>query len=195
MKDQEIETKAMDVWNKSQEMIQVKAVEKDTPAFIASAQKKGISIIAITARTLDIADQTLKQLKSIQIDLSKTSIHRGVLRFTKADLQMKDEVLMKDGVVFVGENNNKGEVLVSLLQKLNLKPKKIVYVDDKPKHVQNVEKSLSSRNIPYYGFRYGAADQKVKAYNELMAEIKDQNTARLFLLGQSPIQKDIKQNF
>jgi len=165
LSEEEAHKKTMAMWNKVQWIINLKAVEPTTPEIIKQIQTGGIQTIGLTARTLDIADKTLEQLHSIDVCLNCNTIYDKELMF-KCD----DEVRFKQGIIFVGENNNKGKVLVQFLQLIDYSAKKIVYVDDKMKHVVNVENALKKIGVPYIGFRYGATDAKVA---EFQTDTKD----------------------
>jgi FMN phosphatase YigB (HAD superfamily) len=72
----------------------------------------------------------------------------------------------RSGVLFVGETNDKGKLLLELLRRLGLRPSRIVFIDDKVKNVRSVDQALRQAKIPSMVFRYGAADARVKAFNE-----------------------------
>ena len=172
LSDQEAYDKADKVWNQTQWLIQVKAVENLTPELIRQLQKKKIKMMGLTARTYDISDITLKQLSSIGIHLGHSVSSQDM------SFQLVDMAHFKDGIVFQGEHNSKGAVFVEFLKKLNLKPKKVVFVDDKQKHVNSMEKALGEAKIKYIGFRYGSADKRVEKFN------KDFEDYDLFCHGQ-----------
>lgn len=151
---------AIKLWNQVQLVTKVKTLEADTPKIIADLQKKGIRIFGLTARPAELVEASLNQLKTLKIDLSPTSKLKDGLQIPAEDL-----VSVKSGVVFVGPKNNKGKVLKKLLEIEGSKVEKIVFVDDKEKHVKNVDASLADLKIPYVGFRYGAADPQVKNFD------------------------------
>lgn len=157
--------KAIKLWNEVQLQTKVKTLEGDTPKIISDLQKKGVRIFGLTARPAELVDSSLKQLKTLNIDLSKTSkLKDGV------QIPAEDVVTVKSGVVFVGPKNNKGKVLKSLLESEKAKVTKVVMVDDKEKHVKNIEASLAELKVPYVGFRYGAADPQVKGFDPKVAQ-------------------------
>ena len=69
---------------------------------------------------------------------------------------------------------HKGQALLELLQILNYSPKNIIFVDDKPYNVTNIEHSLNTLNVPisYYGFRYGQMDAFNHLYDPNLADIQ-----------------------
>jgi hypothetical protein len=142
-------------------------VERETSALIREIQKRGAKTMALTARPIELADSTLGQLKSIGIDLSLTSVvSRDV------PVQGQNPALFRRGALLVGPKNNKGLVLVQFLEQTGFLPEKIVFVDNKLKHVENVEKALKPLGISYFGRRHGAADQKIASMNKDIVEIQ-----------------------
>jgi len=155
------EAKAGEAWSWALANVKVKAVEDTTPALVREQQKRGLKIIALTARDAKDAPATFRQLKDIGVDLGTD-------------------------VVFVGDGPDKGKALVKELKKRKLKPARIVFVDDKPHHVKNVDAALTDARIPSVSFRYGAADSKVRAFNEVMSEAGDRTSAELLFQGRPP---------
>ena len=51
-----------------------------------------------------------------------------------------------------------------------LKPRSIRLVDDKIRNVTAVGEEMDKYKIPFTGYRYGAADGRVKAFNPKIAE-------------------------
>lgn len=184
LSEQEIETKAMDSWNKAQNKIQIEAVEQSTPELIRALQSKGTKTLAVTARRRDLSSCTVNQLNSVDINLAGSTISSKELFIPKETFNSKDDVLFKKGILFVGESNNKGQVLISFLSTLKISPNKIIYVDDKLKHVKNMESASEKAHLPYLGFRYGALDNKIAQFNEVMSEVIDLKSQQAYLLGQ-----------
>lgn len=178
------EEKALDLWNNTQKLIKVKPVEYCTPRLIKDMQLKGIKIIGMTARTPATADATFEQLESIDVSFEESSIYKeGAVLINNTSL--RGSVLFQNGVLFVGEKNSKGEVLMMLLRDLTYQPQNVVFVDDRLRHLISVEKELRQKNIPFAGFRYGGADKKVRAFDEFTSEVSDKKTALLFYMGKS----------
>jgi len=161
MEEKAANEKAMHVWNQSQWLVRVRAVEKVTPSIIRQLQDRGIRVMGLTARTLDIINKTFAQLESAGIDLNRSPVPSNTVEF-----QSDDVARYEKGILFVGESNDKGKALVQFLQQSRHLPAKIVFVDDKLRHVQNVERALSMVNVRFLSFRYGAADEKVRLFNQ-----------------------------
>ncbi len=173
------QAKAAEIWTKTQVTVQVKPVETITPTLIREQQKRGIKVMALTARGAEDAAATFRQLRDIGVDLTASAVRKG-------DLATELKGFYSRGVFFVGEGPNKGVTLVSFLKKINLHPKRVVFVDDKPHHVKNVEAALRESGVPCIAFRYGAADAKVKAFNEVVSEAADKSNADLLFHGRLP---------
>lgn len=179
--------RAMRTWNETQRRISVGPVEAGTVALVARLAARGVPMMALTARTLDVAELTLAQLAGAGLALDGR-LPGGDLAFDgrlpRSVLGSEDDAWFTRGVLFVGESNDKGRVLVQYLQRRGLKPGRVVFVDDKAKHVRNVEAALNAVGVPCLALRYGAADAKVARFNEVMSEVKDAASARLFLDGE-----------
>ena len=192
--EKESAEKATITWNKTQELIRVKAVESETPTWIQQLQKRGIKTMALTARRADVAEVTKKQLQSIHVEFKTHSPSSQTLNLSKAELQSEEDAIFTDGILLVGEGNNKGLVFKAFLKKIGYTPEKIIFIDDKVKHVNNMEKALSSLSIPYFGYRYAVLDQQVEAFKAQISEVSDQKTAELFFMGQLPGEKSIRKS-
>ena len=159
MSEEKAYQKADEVWNKTQWLVEVESVEKTTPQFIQKLQRKGIKMMGLTARTFDISDVTMKQLKSVGIEFKKAVYPKNL------EFKLVDTAHYVQGIMYIGEQNDKGKVLVQFLKSIHYQPKKIVFVDDKQKHVTSMERALAELKIKYIGFRYGAADERVQRFN------------------------------
>ncbi|MBI3297028.1 MAG: DUF2608 domain-containing protein [Elusimicrobia bacterium] len=156
LSDAEAEAKAVAAWTDALGKVRVKPVETLTPPLVAALQKDGIKVMALTARGREYESATLTQLKAVGIDLS--------------------------GILFAGEAD-KGKVLAAFIKDLKLKPARVVFADDKPHHARNVDAALTASGIPVLSLRYGAADSKVDAFNQVMAEADTAGNAQLLFHG------------
>ncbi|MCK6547094.1 DUF2608 domain-containing protein [Myxococcota bacterium] len=153
-------TRVMDLWNAVQLDLEVKSVEATTPALLGALAERGVVMMALTARTHASAPATVRQLASAGLDLGP----RPKGWPTATTLEGLD-VVIEGPVVYVGEKSSKGEVLVAFLRKANLTSKRIVFVDDKPKHAASVGRALAAAGIAHTSYRYGAADARVAAFD------------------------------
>ena len=182
---EDAEEKALVMWNKTQHLITVMPVEKGIPGLIKEQQQSGIKVIAMTARTKEIAAITFDQLKSIDVSFQQSSVLKDdiILIEMKSSPLLKSDLLFQDGVLFVGEKNGKGDALLMLLEKLKYLPANVVFVDDRMKHLIGTEKALGTISVPFQGFRYGGADVKVKAFDKFTSEVLDEKSVEFFYMG------------
>jgi phosphoglycolate phosphatase-like HAD superfamily hydrolase len=157
------EDKAGELWTSTLKTVKVKPAEPTTPAFLRDQQKRGVKVMALTARGVEDAEATFAQLKAIGVDYAATAP-------VKKELKTVNKGLFKNGVFFQGEGPSKGETLLAFIKENKLKPERVVFVDDKVKHATSVEKVLRENGVPVISFRYGAVDDKVNFFNALMDE-------------------------
>jgi hypothetical protein len=69
--------------------------------------------------------------------------------------------MFKKGILFTC-NVPKGKVLEAFLKRLKWKPSKIVFTDDKMKHLESVRDFCQRAHIPFQGFQYTAVEQMPK---------------------------------
>lgn len=63
---------------------------------------------------------------------------------------------------------------MAFLNQLDKLPEKIIFVDDKLSHVQDLENSLRAFNIEYVGIRFSKMDKGVNEYDDEIAEIQSE---------------------
>ena len=152
-------------WVSIQYKTKVKAVEPTTAQLIHKLQKNGWKVIGLTNRGLYLATRTIEQLQSIGINLFTSDFAH--------EISFDDEygIMYRDGIVF-SAGTAKGAVLFEFLEKAQYHPKKILFVDDRKCHLQNVETACNQRQIPFLGLRYGFLDEKVKRMRPDIADIQ-----------------------
>lgn len=157
---------AIDLWERVQRVTKVRLVEEQTAGLIATQQANGIKIMGLTARPLTLEPYTREQLKSVAVDLSITRV------YPKNVPLVAGKVEYRNGILFMGPAQSKGEVLLQFLKKINLKPKRIVFVDDRKHNIESVEGSVSKTDMELLAMRYGAADATVKAFRPDVADLE-----------------------
>lgn len=170
------EKRAGELWTRLLGTVKAKPVEDLTPILIREEQKRGVKILALTARGPEDAAATFAQLQAIGVDLEKSAV-------TKDDMAFAPKGLYSRGVYFVGDGPEKGKALLALLEKIGMRPTRVVFVDDKPRHAKSVDAAMTAVGIPCVSFRYGAADEKVRAFNEVMSEASDKASAEMLFHG------------
>lgn len=144
----------------------VQLVERETPSIIAEIQDLGIPTLGLTARQASFADHSLRQLRQLEVPLHRRTVSKDTIT-----LPGHDVALFKRGLLSVG-GNNKGTMLLSFLKRIGYTPRRIVFVDDKQKNVENVDEALTGNYVASFAFRYGAADWKVKNFNARLADFQ-----------------------
>lgn len=114
----------------------VKLIEPITPQVIKNLQDRGIAVMALTARDMELVDATLRQVKSVGIDFSKTSPTRKSKYF-------------HHGILFADNNFPKGPALLAYLEGTGFKPKRIILVDDLKKNLVSVGESIGAIGLYY----------------------------------------------
>jgi hypothetical protein len=143
-------------------------VEKETVSLVKKLQNKNVTVIGLTARSLDLCYRTIEQLDKVGIRFDVSNPHECPIKYGT-----DKPALYVDGIIFCG-NYNKGEVLVSWLKQIDYQPSKVIFVDDKLKNVKSVERALHKRDFPFYGLRYANLDDRVAQFdwNHTQKELK-----------------------
>jgi len=157
--------KALAEWEAIRHLTKVKIVEQGTEKIIQEMQKKKFVMIGLTTQGLALATRTVQQLQSLQIDLSQTAPTKNDIVFTIG----KHSVLFRHGILFTS-GTDKGEALFKLLGMVGFLPEKIVFINDKATHLQDVEKTCVARGIPFVGLRYSIGDKRVASFRKDVAD-------------------------
>ncbi len=151
-------------WYEIQSVTQVKLVENEIKNLIENLQNKKIKIMGLTTRNVDFAFASIKQLDALDIDLCKTAPY-------KKNLFFENGLVFKKGILFA-DGKNKGMVLKCFFKKIGFFPKSIVFIDDKLKHVLDVEDFCKTYKIKFLGYRYGFLDEKIKNFDSKICNIQ-----------------------
>lgn len=164
-------TLTLQSWMHAQDRVNVKPIEATSLSIISQAQKMGSPVMALTSRNPALKGVTERQLSLTGIKFTQSFGKLKSFIFPRAfQKNFRDDAVFDRGVLFVG-GNKKGTVLENFFHVAKFLPKKIVYVDDKRGHVENIEQVCKSMSIPYTGFRYGALDEKVKKYTSKISKL------------------------
>jgi uncharacterized protein (DUF952 family)/FMN phosphatase YigB (HAD superfamily) len=153
------------LWKKTQMMTEVIPVEANLIESIKQLQDRNIVVMGLTHRQLFIVPETLRQLDSIGVCFQQTAPSKKTF-----NISAKQLALYTQGILFVDDFNTKGDVFRSLLQHLNQKPKKVVFIDDKKKNVEELAKAALLEEIEYIGVHYTAVEQGTQIYSPELAE-------------------------
>jgi hypothetical protein len=159
-------SKTLPEWMAIQHVTGVKLVEDDIAKLIQDMQEQEIPVIGLTTRCLNLSLLTCNQLKSLDVDLSKTAINDEDIFFKNGA-----NVLYTNGIIFT-EASHKGKALFGLLSRSNYKPEHILFVNDKHSHILPVEETCLEKNIPFTGLRYSYIDEKRNNFRHELADIQ-----------------------
>lgn len=185
------------LWKKTQMITEVIPVEGKFVEGIKQLQEKDIVVIGLTHRQPFIIPETIRQLDSLGISFLSTAPSNETINIATGKLP----AMYKQGILFVNDFNSKGEVFRSLLAHLNQKPKKIVFIDDKKKNVEEMAKAALIENIEYIDVHYTAVDQGPQVYDRELAKCQLKflnkimsNEEALLLLSSQQTEDEVKMN-
>lgn len=173
LEDANVDLKLVEIWNQIQHSIIIEPSEADLPQWIKLQQTKGYSTMALTARSNNMLEVSIRQLASIGIDLNNAAIAAagGVHIIAKELLDGVEEAKFANGVLAVGESNVKAKALRAFFQTTAAamnKIRKIVFVDDKHYHCEAMHQLLleiNQNHVLIEAYRYGQLDARVKQFN------------------------------
>ncbi len=138
---------------------------------------RGINTIAITwiptgqrGKIAKFEDWGLERLQKFNIDFRNFNNLKDHIFL---DVPAKKGVPMtKNGVTFTAQAD-KGALLDAVLNYNNLRPNKVVFIDDKLSHLESVESVCKNHNIPFIGIHYTAVIKSDKwQFNEKLAHLQ-----------------------
>ncbi len=143
-------------------------LDGDTPRMISGWQREGVKTIALTAvwnglgpEGQDLAERRRKILYEFGIDFSGAFADLTHVSFEHYEQDFGPAPLFYEGILFSGRLDvDKGQLLVDFLQQIPYLPKRVVFVDDWRKNVDNMEAALQKAGIEHIGYHYTAASSR-----------------------------------
>ncbi len=148
-------------FSRVQPALKVEITEAAVLPLIRSLQKNNVVTFALTARDESIADVTLRQTNSLGFDFSKSV----------PKLSGMNGSGFHSGLLFSGETP-KGELLKRLIAESAVKPKRVVFFDDRGYNLDSVGKTLTEAGIEFVGFRYSRTDQDIAEFRADIASVQ-----------------------
>lgn len=151
------------VFGEVQDKLNVVPVEKYVLSMLKYLKDHKIPNFALTARAPVLKSISLEQIKILQHSFKESF-----------PAQINPAALgehLTDGVIFSGEVP-KGELLKRIIENSKVKPKKIVFFDDRRYNLDSIEQSFQGSNIELMSLRYGAADAVVQSFNPIIADLE-----------------------
>jgi hypothetical protein len=78
-------------------------------------------------------------------------------------------------------SSDKGSALSEFLAYSKIKPKKIIFIDNKDKHLKSVEKVCQDQGIEFVGIEFNIPDTSSKKINETVAQKQIQSLKDRFI--------------
>lgn len=155
-------------------------IDPSAPKLANKLKSRGVKTIALTAARTgkfgvieNAEDWRLKILKQFNLDFSKSFPKNNMIYFNDGIKKENNYSLFKDGILFLGdEKSTKGALLVQFLDKIQWKPKKVIFIDDKMSYLSSVEMALNEAEIPFQGYQYKGAEKLPGKLNEQTAEVQ-----------------------
>lgn len=142
-----------------QQSIWMEPVQKSAPQLVAFLQSIGIATMVLSSRSHPIIERTIEQLERAGMNFVHTAPSKETLT-----IDMGDRAFYRNGVLF-SERIDKGKLLITFFEMINYKPEKVIFINDKMKHLKKVEAALQEANIPFVGIRYSRLDEKNASYD------------------------------
>ena len=143
-------------------------------SLINETQARGLKTLALTncftgsfGEVSSIENWRVQELKNLGYHFARSWQTLGTKYFK--DLKSKGSErhpAFKEGIIFASDVP-KGEALKAFLQHLGSKPKNIIFIDDKRKHINTVEATAKEFGITFLGIEYTAVkDSTIKSLNK-----------------------------
>jgi hypothetical protein len=137
-----------------------KLVEPEIAQVIRSLQKRKIKVIGLTSSPTqsfgeieDCEKWRLEQVRLFGIHFNRS--FPSLTRFLLSEMSF-DQIpppVYNQGILFT-EGFSKADVLISFMRKMNVKPSKIVFIDDIYRNVKQMDTKLTLKNIPHKAYHY-----------------------------------------
>ena len=152
-------------------------VTPDTAQIFNEIKNKGYKVLGLTSggtgtfgKMRSLEKWMVEELKNIDIIFDKNfinakpgSLDQYIPSISKHYAKAKHVCFpaAENGIIFTCMAS-KGEVLDAYLQFANIKPKKIIFIDDRAIHLKTVENFCKKFNIQYIGYEYTAIKEQAK---------------------------------
>lgn len=155
--------------------IEYEPVNPRTKEIIRHLTERQIRTIAFTKMPIgpcgdiqSMEDWRLSHLRKHQFDFSLAFPEIPLLSLQAIDGKIS---LFKEGLL-CANRQNKGPVLNAFLEKLQWKPSKIIFIDNRLDYLESVEEALSGSGIEYVGFYYTEEERRPLILDEALAKFQ-----------------------
>lgn len=158
--------KALSEWEAVRHLTKMEIVEPGTDTIVHSLQMQGYPIMGLTTQGLALATRTAQQLKQNHIDLSLT--HPGEDCYFRIH---GHGVLYRNGILFTS-GSSKGESFQKLCEEIGYTPQRVIFINDKASHLEDIESVAQKMGIEFLGLRYAYSDKRKAAFLSHIAEFQ-----------------------
>lgn len=140
---------------------------------IKKLQNRGVPVIALTRMNTGSLGRTLipslpkwryEKLQKVGIDFSSSFKQQEVVLTKLVSYADRHPVFYKG--ILLTDMFPKGKVLGEFLDVMKLKPKKVIFFDDRIRFIRSVEKEMYKRNIAFSGYAYRAIDELPQTFDQ-----------------------------
>lgn len=145
-------------WVRLQNRSSLRWIEEGMASEIQRLLSEGVEVLGFTKRNASVLSaRTITQLAELG-----TSFGSPAFREIRWKRSLGVEAVYESGILFAGYSNqervnSKGEVLELFLEDLNVKPRRLIFVDDKLIEINSVGHFLAREAIPSAVFHYERA--------------------------------------
>ncbi len=154
-------------WEAIRHLTKMEIVEPGTDDIVRMLQKQGSCVMGLTTQGVALATRTSQQLKSNHFDLTATAPSKDDCFFSLN----KHGILYRNGILFTS-GMPKGEAFFQCCEKIGYQPKKIIFVNDKKSHLEDLEGTTKAKGIEFIGLRYAYSDVRKAAFSPEIAEFQ-----------------------
>jgi len=155
----------------------VAVVEEGIEQIVKKLQDDKVLVMGLTTQCLALATHTAQQLRALAIDLSRSAPCPNDHYFMNSK-----NILYTQGILFTA-GTNKGQALLTLLNRIGFLPAHIVFINDKASHLRDVEQAIEARGIAFTGLRYNYCDSRVASFDPEIADIQWQHSSFSHILS------------
>lgn len=134
-------------------------IDEKTPEVLSDLRKMGAKVFALTAA---LGKESLRRLRFDRLKLMGVDFSDA---FDFSEVLLDDippflgyRACYSEGILYAngehGPNCNKGRVLTSFMEKIGRKPSCIVFIDDRKKNLEDLQKTFENTDIKFLGILY-----------------------------------------
>lgn len=163
--------------------IEFEIVDPKVIDIISSLQERRIKTIAFTKMSTGVLgaipsleDWRINQLKDHNIDFSLAFPQHSEIKIEPLEPNGRTS-LFKQGVLY-SNKQDKGPVLTAFLERIEWKPSKVLFLDNRIDYLQTVETALDGTGIEFIGFHYREMERRPCTVDENIAKYQLEHLAK-----------------